>query len=136
MEKSSCKKWCEREHRQFIVELKKRNLPVMYGGKPTLRNTPQTKQLAEDLNKMFNKGRSVLSLTSRFVDIRDEHGWPEAYDRTVDAEHIDEMNDNQTKARATSDNGWIMIDVAAFQHYYADPSLDLNEALMKARVDQ
>ena len=137
MEKSSAKKWTPNEHREFIQQLIDRDIPVFYRGQPTLRNNPQTRQLAMDLNKKFGNGRSFLALQSRFTQLRKEQGWPEAYENMLACEDIDRMNDNQTQARTDSDNGWIMIDVAKFQSLYTGRNnYDVNECLMRARVDQ
>ena len=133
----TAKKWCNEEHREFLVQLKKRNLVRVYGGKPALLETAETEDLAQHLNNKFGRQRSAKALCSRFVKMRNNPGWPEAYDYWMDSERIDLMNENQEKARDTSDNGWIMIDVAKFQSLYTGRnSYDINECLMRARVDQ
>ena len=137
MKMRTAKKWCNEEHREFLVQLKKRNLIRMYGGKPALLDTAETADLAQHLNSLFDRKRSAKALCSRFVKMRNSQGWPEAYENYMASERIDLMNENQTKARTDSDNGWIMIDVAKFQSLYSGRnSYDVNECLMRARVDQ
>ena len=137
MERSSSKAWSREEHREFIQQLIERDIPVFYGGQPTLREGPKARELADHLNKKFGNGRTVVALKSRFTKLRKERGWPDAYHDIVETERIDQMNDNQTKARTDSDNGWIMIDVAKFQYLYSGRNnYDVNECLMRARVDQ
>ena len=137
MERSSSKAWSREEHREFIQQLIERDIPVFYGGQPTLREGPKARELADHLNKKFGNGRTVVALKSRFTKLRKEHGWPDAYENMRACEDIDRMNENQSKARTDSDNGWIMIDVGKFQSLYTGRNnYDVNECLMRARVDQ
>ena len=137
MERSSSKAWSPEEHREFIKQLIKRDIPVFYGGKPTLREGPKARELADHLNKKFGNGRTVVALKSRFTKLRKEQGWPDAYENMRACEHLDEMVNNEQKVRNESDNGWIMIDVAKFLYLFkGQNSYDINEILMHSRVDQ
>ena len=145
IQRSSSKRWSSEEDFMLLNEIKKRNLLSTRNNKlylPVLED--KTNQLAIDINEKFGKDRSSAALAARFYDFKTKVGWPEALDNMIegkeqefDCQIIEDMNNNLSKVREKSDNGWIMIDVGKFQSLFMGRnSYDVNECLMLSRVDQ
>jgi hypothetical protein len=135
MNQSSSKTWSNEEDLMLLMEVKMRNLTKLYNKKPHLpEHSSGTRQLVLDLNKEHGKSRSAGALAARFYEFRENYGWPEALEVIRSDVYLTRLQAEEAQVVNESEDGLMLINVKAFQHYVLSPEHDYNSALLAARV--